>query len=98
MRMHYACDGAINAAEGVNGGGRGGPARQWIRRRDGSTAALPGIGDLVVEAGERIIAHTSAGGGFGDPGSRPVETVCADVRAGLISPERARRVYAVVCN
>ena len=98
MRMHYACDGAVNAAQGVNGGGAGGPARQWIRRRDGSTAALPGIGDLVVEAGERIVAHSTGGGGFGDPRSRPVEAVCADVRAGLISRERARTVYAVICD
>ena len=98
IRMHYACDGAINAARGVNGGGDGGPARQWIRHRDGSSAALPGIGDLVVEAGERIIAHSTGGGGFGDPRSRPVEAVCADVRAGLVSPERARAVYAVVCD
>ena len=96
MRLHYACDGAVNAARGVNGGGDGGPARQWIRRRDGSTAALPGIGDLVVEAGERIIAHSTGGGGFGDPRSRPVEAVCADVRAGLVSPEaRPRSVCRV---
>ena len=98
MRVHYACDGAVNAAQGVNGGGAGGPARQWIRRRDGSSAALPGIGDLVVEAGERIVAHSTGGGGFGDPRSRPVEAVCADVRAGLISRERARIVYAVICD
>ena len=98
MRVHYACDGAVNAAEGVAGGGAGGPARQWIRRRDGSTAALPGIGDLVVETGERIVAHSTGGGGFGDPRSRPVEAVCADVRAGLISRERARIVYAVICD
>ena len=98
MRMHYACDGVINPARGVNGGGDAAPARQWIRRMDGSTSALPGIGDLVVEAGERIIAHSSGGGGYGDPRSRPVAAVCADVRAGLISPERAREVYAVVCN
>ena len=98
MRLHYACDGAINAAQGVSGGGNGGPARQWIRRSDGSTTALPGIGDLVIEPGERIIAHSSGGGGFGDPRFRAVEAVCADVRAGLISPERARAVYAVVCD
>ena len=98
MRLHYACDGTINAAQGVNGGGNGGPARQWIRRSDRSTTALPGIGDLVIEPGERIIAHSTGGGGFGDPRFRAVEAVCADVRAGLISPERARAVYAVVCD
>ena len=98
MRLHYACDGTVNTAQGVNGGGDAAPAGQWIRRRDGSSAALPGIGDLVVEAGERIVAHTSGGGGFGDPRRRPVDAVCADVRAGLISPERAREVYAVVCD
>lgn len=98
MRMHYACDGAVNAAQGVDGGGAGGAARQWIRRRDGAATALPGIGDLVVEPGDRIVAHTSGGGGFGDPKQRPVDAVCADVCAGLISPERAREVYAVVCD
>ena len=98
MRLHYACDGMINAARGVRGGGRGGPARQWICRRDGTTEELPGVGELVVEAGERIIAHSSGGGGFGDPRSRRIECVCADVRAGLISPERAREVYAVACD
>ena len=98
MRLHYACDGAVNAAQGVDGGGAGGAARQWIRRCDGAATALPGIGDLVVEPGDRIVAHTSGGGGFGDPKQRPVDAVCADVCAGLISPERARKVYAVVCD
>lgn len=98
MRLHYACDGTVNAAQGVNGGGDGGPARQWIRHGDGSIVELPAIGELEVEAGERIIAHSSGGGGFGDPRSRRVESVCADVRAGLVSPERARDVYAVVCD
>ena len=98
MRVHYACDGAVNAAQGVDGGGDAAPARQWIRRPDGSTTALPGIGDLVVEPDDRIVAHTSGGGGFGDPKQRPVDAVCADVRAGLISPERAREVYAVICD
>lgn len=98
MRLHYACDGAINAAKGVSGGGDAAPAGQWIRGRGGSTTELPGVGDLVVEAGERIVVHTSGGGGFGNPKGRPVGAVCKDVRAGLISPERAREVYAVVCD
>ena len=98
MRLHYACDGVVNAARGVDGGGDAAPARQWIQRQDGTTSELPGIGDLVTEAGDRIVAHTSGGGGFGDPKRRPVDAVCKDVRAGLISPERAREVYAVVCN
>ncbi|MGH7861852.1 MAG: hypothetical protein ACREOS_06375, partial [Candidatus Dormibacteraceae bacterium] len=35
------------------------------------------------------------GGGMGDPRRRPVEAVAADVRAGLVSPDRALTDYGV---
>ena len=39
---------------------------------------------------------TPGGGGYGDPRSRPPESVLADVREGFVTPEAAARDYGVV--
>ena len=42
-----------------------------------------------------IRVFTGSGGGCGDPRERDPEPVRADVRNGLLSPQRARDVYGV---
>ena len=42
-----------------------------------------------------IRVFTGSGGGYGDPRERDPELVRADVRNGLLSPQRARDVYGV---
>jgi N-methylhydantoinase B len=41
---------------------------------------------------------TPGGGGFGDPLTRPVEKVVADVASGLVSPASAEVDYGVVVD
>jgi len=38
----------------------------------------------------------AGGGGWGDPVTRPVAEVLADVREGYVSPEAAREHYKVI--
>ncbi len=53
---------------------------------------------LHLEPGDVIRVGTQGGGGYGDPLEREPERVLADVRAGLVSPERAREDYGVVTD
>jgi N-methylhydantoinase B len=46
-----------------------------------------------MEAGDRLTFSTAGGGGWGDPMTRPRQAIEDDLRAGLISPEAARRDY-----
>ncbi|GGR28195.1 hydantoinase B/oxoprolinase family protein [Agromyces mediolanus] len=91
----YANDGSINPMAGARGGRAGAPSRQQKRTRDGSLVALDICGPEVIEVGERLVARTSGGGGYGDPATREPELVLADVREGWISERRAREVYLV---
>jgi N-methylhydantoinase B len=43
-----------------------------------------------------VVIEMPGGGGLGDPRTRPVERVLADVRAGLVTREAAARDYGVV--
>ena len=56
----------------------------------GKAAGFPlGRGDVLV-------VETSGGGGYGDPFQREPESVLADVRAGYVTEEGARKDYAVI--
>ena len=65
------------------------------RARDGTVSDLPPYGLVMLEDGERIIAITPGGGGYGPPSEREVERVRRDVLEGWITAERAREVYGV---
>lgn len=60
-----------------------------------SGGALAGKGTQTVPRGDRVVIEMPGGGGLGDPRSRDPEVVAADVRAGLVSAEQARDIYAV---
>jgi N-methylhydantoinase B len=77
-------------ARGRDGGGNGAPGR--IRLDDGPD--LPGKGEITVRTGQTLVFETPGGGGFGDPAERDQEMLSRDVRQGLVSPERAKTVYA----
>jgi N-methylhydantoinase B len=49
-----------------------------------------------IDAGDAFLIETAGGGGFWDPLERKPEGVLADVRAGYVSLEAARRDYGVV--
>jgi N-methylhydantoinase B len=56
------------------------------------------IDALNYKAGDRLLAITPGGGGWGDPLQRDMEKVAEDVALGLVSREIARRDYGVVCD
>jgi N-methylhydantoinase B len=93
--------GATNAARlSVGSGVR---ARLAGGRAVGGPADVPRPGPLLPEvarftlgADDVLEIVTTGGGGFGDPIEREPERVGADVRAGLVSPAEAARVYGVV--
>jgi len=54
------------------------------------------IDALSVKAGDRLLAITPGGGGWGDPLEREPEIVAEDYRLGLISAAAARDEYGVI--
>ena len=55
----------------------------------------PHVSELATAKDDVIRVFTGSGGGYGNPRDRDPELVRADVRNGLLSPERARDVYGV---
>lgn len=76
-------------ARGRSGGKAG--AAGGIRLDNGP--AVPGKGELRVEAGQTLIFETPGGGGYGDPAARPAELIRRDLEDGLISSESAAKDY-----
>ncbi|MDR6145694.1 5-oxoprolinase (ATP-hydrolyzing) [Sphingomonas sp. SORGH_AS870] len=50
---------------GLAGGGAGAVGRQWLVRADGTRHALPGVDQVELQAGDRIVIETPGGGGAG---------------------------------
>jgi N-methylhydantoinase B len=81
---------------GVNGGLPGQRSQKILARTDGSEELLPSKCDRIeVKEGDLLYFDTWGGGGWGDPLERPAEQVAADVDAGLVTLEGAKR-YGVV--
>jgi N-methylhydantoinase B len=78
-----------NPAKGRNGGGAGvkGVARL------GSGKEIPDKGVHVIPAGDSLVVELPGGGGFGDPRLRVRALVEADVKAGVVSPEAAKKDF-----
>ncbi|TKT74457.1 hydantoinase B/oxoprolinase family protein [Aquamicrobium sp. LC103] len=62
---------------------------------DGKEEALPSKGYFSIPPGGVVSMRGGGGGGAGDPRTRPVEHVLADVKADLVSAEAARSIYGV---
>jgi len=83
---------------GVNGGLPGRRSQKILVRTDGSEELLPSKCDRIeVREGDLLYFDTWGGGGWGDPLERPPEQVAADVDAGLVSVDGAKR-YGVVLS
>ena len=98
MDINFVSDGCQNPAKGVRGGGTGGNAKQFRRRIDGSLETLPGVTSITLVPGERIVAVTCGGGGFGSPLDRDPHRVAHDAREGWITRKRAADVYGVILD
>jgi N-methylhydantoinase B len=95
MDVAYVSDGNVNAAKGTRGGLAGGPSNQYKIDAAGQQHAMPSCGVFPLQEGERIVAVSAGGGGYGSPLKREPWRVLNDVRSGWVSPERARTVYGV---
>ncbi len=73
----------------------GGPAACSQHVIVGSAGAreLPSKTVTEIRAGERLIAMTAGGGGYGPPAGREPEAIRAEIRDGLLSESRARELY-----
>jgi N-methylhydantoinase B len=81
---------------GIEGGREGSPNYVRILHSDGREAGPFGkTARYNLKKGEVARLVTGTGGGWGDPLTRPVEEVAADVRDGYITPEQAERHYGV---
>jgi N-methylhydantoinase B len=94
----WSTDGFVHPATGARGGHPGAPARQYIRRVDGTIEPLPGWGELVLQPGESILASCSGGAGYGPPWERDAERVLKDLREGWITPAHAAGAYGVIVD
>jgi len=61
--------------------------------RKGSGDALPDKGIHVIPAGDSLVVELPGGGGFGRPDRRERASLEADIAAGLVTVEAARRDY-----
>ena len=84
---------------GVLGGRPAMRSRKALVRADGSEERLPAKCDEVaVEPGDMLVFWTAGGGGWGDPLERPLATLEAEVRDGLVSEEKALAEYGAVAG
>jgi N-methylhydantoinase B len=91
-------DRAVIPPFGVGGAGVAAPVKVSLGR-DGDERDLATPGKATgqpIAAGDVVIMQSAGGGGYGDPLAREPERVCQDVRAGYVSPERARLGYGVI--
>jgi len=72
----------------------------YIKRADGTEVRPPNgkMRGIELADGDTYVVESGGGGGFGNPRERPVEAVLADVKAGYVSVEAARRDYGVVID
>lgn len=98
LEVLWASDGNVNSALGARGGLPGGAARQYKRELSGELRELDPVGRVLLKPGESIVSISCGGGGYGSPRERDIERVRHDVVEGWITPERARKVYAVAVD
>ena len=79
------------------GGGEEGSANYLqVIRTDGSKESYSAISGLTVNKDDVIRIVTGNGGGSGNPKDRDREAIREDIKNGLISKERTKRVYGTL--
>jgi N-methylhydantoinase B/oxoprolinase/acetone carboxylase alpha subunit len=98
-RLSGTADGHTHGPRGADGGEPGMPNR-FLIEREGDERPIEEVFDLPsrskfsnlrLEPGDVFVSRQGGGGGFGDPRERDPEAVRADVRAGYVTTEQARR-------
>jgi N-methylhydantoinase B len=88
------CDRVLFPARGRDGGEPGATGQFGLS----SGTVFEGKKKHTIPAGERLLLELPGGGGYGAPVERSLDEVAHDVRLGLVSPEAARRDYAVAVD
>ena len=78
---------------GLAGGRNAAGSMLTVTAADGAVRVLPTKAFTELRRGDVLTVRTPGGGGWGAPAERERDRVDRDVRAGLLSPERARDVY-----
>jgi N-methylhydantoinase B len=81
---------------GAFGGGEATGSADIVESPDGSRTELPSKVTTFLKQGDHLRTVTPGGGGWGDPLTRDPDRVARDVAEGLVSPDRAERIYGVV--
>lgn len=80
---------------GQAGGQPGLPGSLVVNEGQPRERRLGKIDVLEVEAGDIVTFRTPGAGGWGDPMQRDPAAVLADIEAGFVTPDAARRTYGV---
>jgi N-methylhydantoinase B len=75
------------------GGHKGRPNTALVRLPDGTTVDYTKVTGARMLKGSRVEVRTGGGAGWGPPEERPADAVLADVAAGYLTEEAARRQY-----
>jgi len=78
-------------------GGQPGSLGKMTLNPDGENRDLPKT-VLPLKKGDVFRARVGGAGGWGNPLERDVKKVLDDVQSGLVSVERARKVYGIIIN
>jgi len=99
-RAAVSADLAMDGPSGRAGGRLGSPGRVEIHRS--ARPAMPSRSgkeaDLMLVAGDSVLAETPGGGGFGPPKGRPVPSVVVDMVCGRVPVDVARSLYGVAID
>jgi N-methylhydantoinase B len=95
ISVAYSSEGHLNPPLGTRGGLDGTPSTVALIDADGREREAPMVGLIELLPGERVVAVTCGGGGYGDPRDREPESVLEDWREGWISTRAARDIYGV---
>lgn len=79
----------------LEGGNEGSGNYVEVIKSDGGQERYSFVSGLTVNTDDVIRVITSCGAGYGDPKKRDPEKVKADLKNGLLTPERAKEAYGV---
>ncbi|MCB1355609.1 MAG: hydantoinase B/oxoprolinase family protein [Maritimibacter sp.] len=77
----------------LEGGNEGSGNHIEVLKTDGSEERYAFVSGLTVNTDDVIRVVTSCGAGYGDPKKRDTAKIAADIRNGILTPERAKEVY-----
>ncbi|MEE9429342.1 MAG: hydantoinase B/oxoprolinase family protein [Paracoccaceae bacterium] len=79
----------------LEGGAEGSGNYIEVIKPDGSEEHYSFVSGLTMNRDDVIRVVTSCGGGHGDPKKRDPNAVRADMKNGLLTPERAKEIYGI---